>query len=172
MTYSYEKFPQEVLDTFSDLIEKHQLAIEVEEDYLVELSNESVVLKFVFDRGDFFAKIRKNGDDVSFALWEVIHYLNLQVWNKEKSKDYPNGLLCLYSRVLGNELNTVFWGDFPWYEGLKAQKEYEKCLIRAVRKLDTQHPIYQKFRKLDKTWKTDMEAYVKEYDIQLEYPKP
>ncbi|MEN0049401.1 MAG: hypothetical protein AAF806_20240 [Bacteroidota bacterium] len=171
MTYSYKKFPQEVLKAFSDLIVQHQLTIEVGLDHLVELSNEFVVLTFLFDRGDFTAKISKKKDDFSFGLWEVINYLDRQVWSKEKSKDYPTSLMRLYAKTLSNELNPVFSGDFHWYEGLKAQKQYESSLIGAVRQLDKQHPIYQKFRAGDKSWKTDMEAYIEENGIQLKYSK-
>ena len=171
MTYSYKEFPKEVLSAFSDLIVKHQLNIEIEQDNQVELRNESVILKFSFDRGEFFADLRKSGKDYTFALWQIINYLDLEVWNKEKSKDYPGGLLRLYAKTLDHELSSVFSGNFPWYEGLKAQKQYESSLMRIFWKLDKEHPIRQKFWKGDKTWKEDMEAYVEENEIQLTHPK-
>lgn len=171
MTYSYKEFPQDVLTAFVQLIETYRLTVEIEEDNLVELGNEHVVLKFMFDRGEFFAELRKDGDDTTFALWEIINYLVPNAWKKKKSKDYPGGLLRFYAELFSNELNPILLGDDHWYEGLKEAKLYESSLIRAVRQLDFHHPIYQKFSKLDKSWKADMETYIKQHNIQLKHPK-
>lgn len=165
--HSYKEFPQDVLNAFSTLIEKHHLSIEVYYDCVVELSNEHVILKFMFDRGDFLAEIRKNGDNYTFAIWQIINYLIPHAWRKERSERYPGGLLDLYAELLSNELNSILLGDFHWYDGLKAKNQYENSLLSLVHSLGVQHPIYQKYRKSDKTWKSDLEEYIKKENIQL-----
>jgi len=171
MTYSYKEFPQDVLNAFATLIAQHNLSAEIEADNFVELYNEQVILKFTFNRGDFMAELRKNGDTYTFAISQLVNYLIPHAWKKEKSPDYPRGLLCFYAELFSNELNPILLGDFEWYDGLKAENLYESSLIRVAWGLETSHPIYQKFRKLDKTWKSDIEEYIRKNNIKLMHPK-
>jgi len=171
MTYGYKEFPQDVLDAFSTLIEKYNLSTKVKEDYFVELSNENVVISFLFDRGDLYSNIQKGRDDFSFAIWQVYNFLFPNAVENEigKSKDYPKHDLLYYAALLSNELNPVILGDFHWYNTLKNEIEYENKLIGLVLgpEIDFNHPISQKFWKRDKTWRTDIERYIKKNNIIL-----
>lgn len=173
----HDSFNEEVLKIFADLIDKHQLEVEVEETYSVTLLNESIALTFVYnpmlDRGDFQPKLLKVDDDYyAIGLEEMVDYLLPQLSKVALYEDYPLSAVRFYAQLFRKELQPILLGDFHWYEGLKAQKLYENCLMREFWKLDKAHPIPKKFWQGDKTWRTDLEAYVEVNNIPLNHTKP
>ena len=169
MSFSYKEFPQDVLTSFQTLIDEYSLSIKVTGDYHVEISNRNVVLSFSFDRGDLYSEIRKKNKDYTFAIWQVYKFLFPDSQSKEKSKNYPVDDLKFYASLFRNELNSVLLGDFHWYKDLKKEKEYEKKLVAVILgpKMDYKHPISQKFWNGDKTWRSDIEEFIKENNIKI-----
>ena len=169
MSFSYKEFPKDVFDSFSPLIEKHNLSKTFKGDYFVQLTGKKVVLQFEFDRGDLFCEIKKKGDDFKFALWQVYEFLFPISQKKNESKDYPKAELKFYCELLNNEMESIMLGDFSWYNELKKEIEYESSLIAVIYgpEMDYEHPISQKFWKGDKSWKSDMEDFIKQKGIKL-----
>ncbi len=169
MSHSYKEFPTEVLEAYSEVIQNHQLKVKVTEDYMVQLINEEVLLKFIFDRGDFYSEIRKTDDDFSFAIWQVRKFLDILGTGKLKYEGYPIGAIKSEADAFRAELKGVFNGDFPWYDDLKREIEYEKKLSSFILgpSMEHSHPISQKFWKREKGWKEDLEEYLKSNNINL-----
>ncbi|MBU3823148.1 hypothetical protein KO566_13880 [Flavobacteriaceae bacterium XHP0103] len=169
MSFSYKEFPQDVLDSFSPLIEKHNLSKKIRGDHFVELTGEKVVLQFAFDRGDLYCEIKKPSDNFKFAIWQVYEFLFPNSQIKIESKEYPKADLKFYCELLNKEMESIMLGDFSWYNRLRKETEYESSLISVILgpEMDYEHPISQKFWNGDKTWKSDIEDFIKQKGIKL-----
>ena len=133
-----DSFNQEVLTIFADIIEKHQLEVEIEEGYSVTLMNETMELSFVYnimiDRGDFRPKLLKVDDEYyAIGLEEIVDYLLPKVSKKGLYGDYPIGMVRFFAELFRKELQPILIGDFHWYEGLKAQKFHALLSVELFR---------------------------------------
>ncbi|MEM6316408.1 MAG: hypothetical protein AAF960_01995 [Bacteroidota bacterium] len=124
-------------------------------------------------RGDFRPVLLKVDDDYyAIGLEEIVDYLFPEISKADLHPEYPIGTVRFFAQLFRKELRPILLGDFHWYEGLKAKKLYENCLMQEFWKLDKEHPIRQKFWQGDKTWRTDLAAYVEGNSIPLKHPKP
>ena len=67
-------------------------------------------------------------------------------------------------------LPTVLNGDFSWYNKQKNSDLYERKLVGVIlgKNIDYDHPISKKFWSGDKSWRQDIETFIKENGINLE----
>src|SRR5690606_10784041 len=112
MSFSYNEFPNDVLEAFSILITKHRLSKKIEGNYYVELSNKNMVLQFEFDRATLYCEIKKKGDDYKFAIWQVYNFLFSQNQKKFGNKMSTVDTLNFYCDLLNNDMESIILGDF------------------------------------------------------------
>ena len=174
--HSYEEFPQVAELAFDSIKEKYSLKFKEDGIYSVDFSNKYCRLNFNMDRYDLQGLLFKKGDSTSFSISRLATYFNDAEYSKEDipSIGYGNKVgvkdsLFFYSKILDKYLNHVLKGDFTWYEKIKQEDEYESKLIAVILsdKMEYEHPISKKFWSGDSSWKSDIEKYIKEKQIEI-----
>jgi hypothetical protein len=175
LMHSYPDFPKDVLGIFADLIKEYDLKPKVDGIYSVDLENKFCKINLNMDRYDLQVLLSKKNDEITFGVYRVALNLcpeNSTLQNFPKTeygdKNATRKLISFYADVIRNCLSTVLNGDFSWYDRIKEADSYESKLIAVVHRLEFKNPIQQKFWKGDKTWRQDIEKYIKDNNITLD----
>ena len=113
-------------------------------------------------------------EDFSFSISAIANLLcpdhNLAFTSPKTTygdKDSIRQFLFWYADLIENCLATVLVGDFSWYDKQKDDDLYQKKLIAVLlgKHIDYEHPISKKFRSGDKSWRQDIETFIKDNDI-------
>lgn len=184
LMHSYPDFPKDAIEAFQNLTTKCKLKPTVKGICSVNFDNKFCRLNFNMDRYDLQGLLfRKQGllikktDDFSFGISEIA---NLLCPNHNLADTYPKTtygdkqairqLLFWYADLAEKCLTTVLTGDFSWYEKQKSDDLYQRKLVGVIleKQIDHEHPISKKFWSGDKSWRQDIETFIKDNNIKLE----
>ena len=182
--HSYPDFPKDAIEAFQNLTSKFKLRPTEDGICSVNFDNQFCRLNFNMDRYDLQGLIfRKQGffskkiDDFSFG---IISIANLLAPNHNFADTCPETsygdtqairqLLFWYADLIEKCLPTVLQGDFSWYDKQKKADLYERKLVGVIlgNHIGHEHPISKKFWGGDKSWRQDIETYIKDNDIKVE----
>ena len=183
LMHSYPEFPKDIIEAFQNLTFKYKLIPTVDGICSVNFDNKFCRLNFNMDRYDLQGLLyRKDGilfkktDEYSFAITKIATLLNpeskiLDTFPKTTygNRDEIRQLLFWYADLTDKYLATVLTGDFSWYEREKKNDLYERQLIGVILgpHLNHEHPISKKFWGGDKSWRQDVEEFIKDNKIEL-----
>ena len=174
--HSYSEFPNDVKIAFLPLVNQYNLKFKAEGICSVDLENKYCRINFNMDRYNLQGVIFKKGDSTSFAITRIASYQNPKDFEKEEIPKTEYGdkksikkLLHYFSMVTNKYLGEVLNGDFSWFDQVKKEDEYERQLVSLIMgsEMEYEHPISQKFWSGDKTWKADIEKYIKQNKISI-----
>ena len=174
--HSYDKFPNDVVNAFSIITDKYKLKFKADGICSVDITNQYVRMNFNMDRYDLQGLLFKKGDSTSFGITRLATHNN---WKEPRIENSPNSdygnkkeiknQLNHFAFIVDKYLSTTLTGNFDWYNQVKQEDEYERQLIGLILgpEIEYGHPISQKFRDGDKTWKIDIEKHIVENSIEL-----
>ena len=184
LMHSYPDFPKDAFEAFHNLTSKYKLKPTADGICSVNFDNQYCRLNFNMDRYDLqgllFRKtglLSKKTDDFSFGISSIA---NLLEPNHNFADTYPKTsygdkkairqLLFWYADLIEKCLPTVLNGDFSWYDKQKNADLYERKLVGVIlgKHIDYEHPISKKFWSGDKSWRQDIETFIKDNDIKIE----
>jgi len=174
--HSYDDFPRDVEDSFSSIVDKYEFKFHVQGICSVDIENKFCRINLNMDRFDLQGLLFINGEETSFSLSRLASDQNDKKFEKEEfpSSDYGNKesikrQLEYYANISDKYLETTLKGDFSWFNRMKEEDAYEKQLVGLIlgSEIEHTHPISKKFWSGDKSWKTDIENYIRQNNIEI-----
>jgi len=168
---NYPSFRTDIKQAFRKIIDEFNFEFNEIYDGCYELGNQYSLLRFTYDRGDVNCSVRKVGEPgFGHGILSIFRYLHpiYQITDDKTTIHDPYKQLQNLSAIIEKHFIKTLVGDFSWIEGYLRYQEKESKMIGFIwEKIDSENPIYKKFKAGDLSWQKDLEDYLKSNHISL-----